>query len=181
MLFSIDLETLGTNTDSEIVSIGVVAFDMTGKIYDELLLDIKMLDHSHLSLTLGTLQFWLNQPPSAYPKCFTNNDDCVRLPEALQKLADWMEPYHVEEVWANGTKFDLGMLEYQFKRFSLRTPWYHNADRCMRTLRMLANTKGFHESAVTYANDQDCGVAHNALADAKWQAHYITFVYNKLV
>lgn len=181
MHISIDLETLGTNTDSEIISIGAVAFDMQGKIIDDFLVDIQMSETSHLNMTIGTLQFWLQQQPEAWPKCFTNNDECVQLPEALRQLKEWIDQYPIEQVWANGTKFDLGMLEHQFKRFSITVPWAHNADGCMRTLRLLANAKSFHQVAVDYANNQDCGVAHNALADAKWQAHYIAFAYNKLV
>lgn len=103
------------------------------------------------------------------------------MPSALVSLRDFVVEADFEYIWANGTKFDLGMLEYQYKKLGDNPPWPYNADGCMRTLKLLAKAKGFHDAACAHADEQDCGIAHNALADAKWQAHYIAFVYNKLI
>ena len=194
MHISIDLETLGTNVDSQIISIGAVIFTMKGQIRHEFYEEISLPKDTHINATPGTIAFWLSQPDGAAPEVLTNKDAGVTMEDALRRLSHWINSYldEVEGVWANGTKFDLGMLEYQYKKFGQEVPWFYNTDRCMRTLKQLAKTKensnspdklgSVHEYAVHYADRQAGeGVAHNALYDATWQAHYIIFAYNKLL
>lgn len=77
--------------------------------------------------TIGTLNFWVDQPRSIRPLAF----DGVGVPmeTALRELAKFIyEQDCIEGVWANGTKFDLGMLEYQYKLHGITIPWCHNDD-----------------------------------------------------
>lgn len=181
MHISIDIETLGTNVDSQIVSIGAVAFEMSGAIIDDFCVDVALPRDEHINATPGTINFWMTQPKEAFPACFYEPEKCIDLVDALLQLKSFCDQYHIEGVWANGTKFDLGMIEYQCKAHKVEIPWAHNADRCYRTLRQLAFDKNLYQEAAGFANSKESGVQHNALVDAKWQAYFISFVYNKLL
>ena len=175
---SIDLETTGTLVDSQILSIGLCMFDLkTGKIGKTLYLPIFLKDDWAINATIGTIKFWTKQAlenPDALKGLFDweENPDAVYLETALELITGFCRENKPETVWANGTKFDLGMLEYQFHKDNRELPWFHNTDRCMRTLRQFAGN-------ITVHSDMD-GVAHNALSDAVWQAKYISAACKKL-
>jgi len=164
---SIDIETLGTTLNSAIVQIGACEFDMlTGKIVKTFSVNVQSDLDAEIICTKGTIMFWLQQVkgnPKAANEVFFKH--AVDLPTALSELTKFIDGEEYE-VWANGTKFDLGMLEYQYKLLDLPVPWKHNADRCMRTLRMLCG----HIDVDMGTYKEMC---HTGLSDAIWQAKYI--------
>lgn len=166
---SIDLETVGTNVDSQILSIGACTFNEKGDIADtfEAVIDIK--DNQEVKATLGTLKFWMEQPPEAVAAIF-EAENKLTLYQALTQLSTWIKAKGKVEMWANGTKFDLGMLEEQYRQLKLTPPWAFNSDRCMRTIRKYAG-----HIEVDYV-----GIPHKALDDAIWQAKYIAEAHIKL-
>jgi hypothetical protein len=177
MHLSIDLETLGTNVDSQILSIGLAMFNIkTGEIGETAYFPIALDNDEPVNATTGTIKFWCDQAvsnPEALKgllDSYAANKDVYHLGVALRKIASFVRHNEPEGVWANGTKFDLGMLEYQFKKHQSEVPWAYNADCCMRTLRRFAGRIDIP--------DGDC--AHNALSDAIWQAKYISAACNKL-
>ena len=59
---SIDLETLGTLVDSQILSIGACKFDLkTGEIFSTFHHVIQLPNNMHLNVTEGTIKFLLMQ------------------------------------------------------------------------------------------------------------------------
>lgn len=172
---SIDIETLGTLVDSQILSIGAAMFNLkTGKIMNTLYVPISIDFNKHINATLGTITFWTKQAvdnPKALKGLFNNKStNAVGMVEALNKLNDFHRINKPKTVWANSPKFDLSMLEYQFQQHDLKVPWGYNADRCMRTPRQFAGKIDIEFE----------GVEHNALSDAIWQAKYISAACNKL-
>ncbi len=174
---SIDIETLGTNIDSAILSVGACVFDNeTGGIIDAFYRKVSYDDNEPINATLGTIKFWLGQAKENYDAVASafddkdDNDESTPLCIVLLDLADFISQYPDAPIWANGTKFDLGMLEYQFKFHDLDVPWSYSADRCMRTLRQYAG----------HIEIDHKGIAHDALDDAVWQAKYISAALNKL-
>lgn len=172
---SIDIETLGTLVDSQILSIGAAIFNLkTGKIGNTLYIPIKIDMNKHINATLGTITFWTQQAinnPKALKGLFNNQStNTVGILGALHKIQSFHNINKPKTVWANSPKFDTSMLEYQFQQHDIKVPWGFNSDRCMRTLRMFAGPLdiGFE------------GVEHNALSDAIWQAKYISAACNKL-
>jgi len=176
MELSIDLETTGTLVDSQILSIGLAMFNIkTGAIGNTLYIPIYLDNNEPINATIGTVKFWIQQShknPEALKGLFefAENKNAVMLRDALVDVQVFVEANKPSTVWANGTKFDLGMLEYQFQKYEVDVPWMHNADRCMRTLRHFAGS----------IKIEDDGVAHNALSDAIWQAKYISAACKKL-
>lgn len=172
---SIDLETLGTNIDSQIIQIGACVFNpRTDDIHSSLFSTKIRLDQDvNINATPGTLKFWAQQV-AENPAMLDVLDTSVGHPmtDALALLSEYCKEYEIEAVWANGTKFDIGMLEYQYKLNNMQVPWEFNADRCMRTVRAL-NPE--HARCVAKANEYSTpGLgAHDAITDAVWQARYI--------
>lgn len=174
---SIDLETAGTLVTSQILSIGLAMFDLkTGEIGEQLYLPILIDNDQQINATVGTFKFQVNQTinnPKALEGLLDSyeiNHEAIPLHIALIMIDKYCQRNMPQSIWANGTKFDIGMLEYQFQQHNLEVPWHHSSDRCMRTLRQFAG-----RIDVDYE-----GVAHNALSDAIWQAKYIRVACNKL-
>ncbi|NRA77913.1 MAG: 3'-5' exoribonuclease [Pseudoalteromonas sp.] len=165
MNISLDIETLGTNVDSQILSIGACKFDKDGNILAKNYSVIRVSSDATINATMGTIKFWLTQ--SASKHVF---DSKIASPMSIALTSLRMFIQEDDEVWANGTKFDLGMLEYQYKLMGTPVPWKFNADRCMRTLRKFAG----------HIDIDFEGVQHNALDDAIWQAKYIAAACKKL-
>ena len=167
---SIDIETLGTTVNSQMLSIGACSFNAKGEILDKFYAVVDLKDNQEVCSTVGTLKFWINQPAEAVEVIF--GDDVDRLPEyqVLTQLSKWIKAKGKVEVWCNGTKFDLGMLEETYRKLKLMPAWTFNADRCMRTLRKFAGN-----IEVDYT-----GIPHYALDDAIWQAKYIAAACEKL-
>ncbi|ANY29526.1 exodeoxyribonuclease VIII [Pseudoalteromonas phage PH1] len=166
---SIDLETLGTTVGSQILSIGACTFNAEGKILDKFYAVVEFQDNFEVTATVSTLKFWINQPAEAVRVIFDADKKLTQY-QSLTQLSNWIKGKGEVEVWANGTKFDLGMLEEAYRSHKLVAPWKFNADRCMRTLRKFAG-----HIDVDYV-----GVSHYALDDAIWQAKYIAAACEQL-
>lgn len=179
---SIDLETLGTNVDSQIIQVGACVFDPAGDAISNNTFsrNVKLEQDEHIKATLSTIKFWMNQV--ADTPDFTRLFDAVEASpmfDVLLDLAKYLKDNNVQNVWANGTKFDLGMLEYQYKLHNIAIPWRFNADRCMRTIRAYNPD---HNLCVAEANKYPTpGMgAHDAVTDAVWQARYIQLALHSM-
>lgn len=166
----IDAESLGTNNDSQILSIGACLFDGKGTVLRTFYRVIELEDDVHVRATPATLLFWLGQGAEAFTSLLTDPDRKDTF-EVLYDLAEWIGVIGNDvEVGANGTKFDIAALESLYKYYESPIPWVYNADRCMRTLRR-------------FAGDLDIdfkGRPHHALDDAVWQAKYVAAACAKL-
>ena len=171
---SIDIETLGTNIGDQILSVGLAIFDITtGEIGETRYLRVQVDPNQSINATLGTITWWIDQAkenPEALEGLFTTNAWSIGISGVLSSIHDFVTLHQPEGVWANGTKFNLAMLEHQFKQHSIDVPWPYNSDRCLRTLRSFAGKIEIKRE----------GAAHNALYDAIWQAKYISAAVKKL-
>tara|TARA_R110000744_G_scaffold170264_4_gene288430 strand:- start:530 stop:1078 length:549 start_codon:yes stop_codon:yes gene_type:complete len=169
-----DLETLGTNNDSQVISIGACVFNKKGEILDTFYSAIKMCPDVHVKATPSTLLFWLGQGSEAFRSVMSDHESKKIIP-ALTSLSLWLVNYSDNmNTWANGTKFDIGMLERLYLENSLSIPWIYNSDKCMRTV------KGFAKKAGISVEVGFEGRPHHALDDAIWQAKYVAEACNKL-
>lgn len=157
----IDIETLGTSANSVILSIGAVAFDengLTNEFYTNVNIDSCL--EAGLKIEGRTLRWWMEQSDAAR-KVFSLEGSSLR--DALVMLRDafdWSDTL----VWANGTNFDLPILDTAYAACGLRSPWVYNNVRDYRTLRYQLDNDEFNALRVRPT------VAHDALADAKAQA-----------
>lgn len=170
MNISIDLETLGTNNGDTILAIGACSFDIkTGQIISTFERNIRYKENKTIPCTLGTIKFWLDQAqrnPEAVISTFYP-DTSHTLSESLLHLDEFINKYSDVQIWANGTKFDIAMLEKAYHDNELKVPWKYNSDRCLRTIKMLVGK-------LDIPTDNFINVPHTALSDAIWQAKYIS-------
>lgn len=173
--FSFDLETLGTDADCYIASIGVCQFDIeTGKIGDVLYvtIDLELLQEDR-SITSSTFKWWLKQSEEAR-KALYEREGGFPLIDALYDVKEWIEERaHAPFVWGNGSVFDIAILEDAFKKSKIDIPWKFWNIQDMRTAVRLAESKGFNKKSV-----ERIGEHHNALDDAMHQARVISAAYN---
>jgi exodeoxyribonuclease VIII len=163
----IDVETLGTNNDSQILSIGACEFTSSGAIKNKFYMVVKLEDSVHVKVTPGTLKFWATQGQElANLLNDPNAEHIMFVLGALSRHFNW----DGASLWANGTKFDIGMLEELYKTNNLVIPWKYNSDRCMRTIKQFAG-----KIDISFE-----GKPHHALDDAVWQALYVSIACAKL-
>lgn len=169
----IDLETMGTNPDSAIVSIGAVIFDpRTNKVgikpntqfYREL-----DWEAQERAVCPDTKLWWSKQ--SVQARSALNGLDCLE--EELMALADWL-PTDCK-VWGNGSIFDIAMLENAYRQYDIEIPWKFWNVRDCRTI------KDLYEFSRGGWDKTAGGNAHNALHDAIYQAKYICTMWNKIL
>ena len=166
MHIMVDLETLGTNSNAPIISIGAVAFNMkeiVSEFYANVDFDsaVKMGD-----VDGSTVAFWFKQEKEAREKFFDGAQ--MSLFEALSKFYDFVNSIDsLEGVWGNGASFDNTILVNAFTKSGMNSPWPFWKDRCYRTLK-----NEFPEVPFSRV-----GVHHNALDDAKSQATHLIEIW----
>lgn len=171
----IDLETMGTRSDSVICSIGAVFFDPNGDTIDDEFyrtVDIQSCLDLGLTVTGDTIYWWLNQSDAArkaqVPK--------LGIHEALEDLNLWVAEHNVEDlkVWANGPDFDLVLIQTAYRLCNLKNRLIYWNYRDVRTLRDIA----FPNSRVVPGVPSY--FKHNALNDASNQAIGVQICMRKL-
>lgn len=161
----VDIETLGLDRDSVILSIGAVEFG-PAKIGGsfEASISRESCEAAGLTVDQDTLDWWQDQSDAAQT-VLTGGDDLV---DVLECFADWAAG--LDEIWANSPSFDCEALEYAGEQVNVEMPWEFYEERDFRTLKALP---------MTPEKDTD-GVEHDALDDARHQAHVAATALKRL-
>lgn len=173
----IDLETMGNDSYSSIVSIGAVNFDIeTGETGKEFYIDVSFqscIDFG-LGINASTILWWLGQNEEARQKLINGQKNASDLPTALQKLSDFIELCGGKDVqvWGNSARFDMGLLQNAYQKAKMTYPWDFRKERCVRTLLAFKP-----EAKKAVAN---VGVAHDPVDDCLFQIRYCTEVWKSL-
>ncbi|HHY8072419.1 TPA: 3'-5' exoribonuclease domain-containing protein [Escherichia coli] len=160
---SVDLETMGTNPDAPINSIGGKFFDpATGEMGPEFSKAID-LETSGGIIDRKTIKWWAKRSREAQSAIFT---DEISLDVALRLFIEFIEKNsggRFVQVWGNGANFDNVILRRSYERQGIPCPWLYYNDRDVRTIVELGNAIGFDvRMAIPFE-----GVPHNALDDAR--------------
>ena len=172
----IDLETLGTEPYSVILSLGAAVFDpyagigSAGKRADiqhsfEINIDPISSQKAGLRIDASTTAWWFN-PERDEPRRVWFNTLKFELPLALDGFDMWLNeigiPKDERVIWGNGSDFDNVLLANAYKVAGREAPWNHWNNRCFRTLK---NLSGDNDLRPDHKR-----VAHTALGDAIYQA-----------
>ncbi|HHN9985699.1 TPA: 3'-5' exoribonuclease [Escherichia coli] len=173
----IDLETMGTNPDAPIISIGAIFFDpQTGDMGPEFSKTID-LDTAGGVIDRNTIKWWLKQSREAQSAIMT---DEIPLDDALLQLREFIDENSGEffvQVWGNGANFDNVILRRSYERQGIPCPWRYCNDRDVRTIVELGKVMDF-DARTTIPFE---GIRHNALDDARHQAKYVSAIWQKLI
>lgn len=163
----IDFETLGTNPDTTVISVGCVFFNPdTGQkgptFYMAFEIDGQM--KKGRTIDASTLKWWMGQSGGA-KKVF--NEQAKPAEVVLSTFAQWCKANCGKKTlmpWGNGATFDISIMENLFSQYQLDCPWmYYNVMDLRTFRRFLANN----------AKIEKKGTNHNALDDANSQADFV--------
>ncbi|EOX7678261.1 3'-5' exonuclease, partial [Escherichia coli] len=105
--------------------------------------------------------------------------DRIPLDDALLQLREFIDENSGEffvQVWGNGANFDNVILRRSYERQEIPCPWRYTNDRDVRTMVALGLVMDFDARNVTTFE----GERHNALHDARYQAKYVSAIWQKL-
>lgn len=162
----VDMETLGKEHDALVVSIGLCLFSDTQIIRStHVRVDLKDQESIGRRCDSETVIWWLNQEDAR--KRLAQLDAPIYLISQLHTLLrDWSHDVGNDvdlPVWACGPDFDFTILRSMFKAYHLDMPWQFYMQRDFRTIRQCINAPFVPEKKN----------AHDAMADAVWQANYL--------
>lgn len=158
----VDLETLGNNNNSVILSIGAVAFDLredeefTNTFYA--VVDPQSCIDVGLKMDVSTIMWWMQQSDDARKALDKKGDPLLGI---LSKFSDWYPKG--AKFWGNGATFDNVILSNAYTACKMQKPWRYSDDRCYRTVKAL-----YPDVKV-----ERVGIHHNAVDDAITQAKHL--------
>lgn len=157
----IDIETLSTENNAAVISIGYATFDDTGILETNgWSLDLKKIT-GHIDP--GTIKWWMGQSDLARAYSFNGT---AKPAEVASVLAAKLQG--VTELWANDPDFDAVILKNWFERTDKgRWPVSFRNYRSVRTILGLAREAG----VAIYSFEP--AVAHNPIDDASSQARAV--------
>lgn len=158
----VDLETLSTNVNAAIVSIGAVKFSYTMGIQSKFKVNISGKScHDHgLHLCPNTIKWWSEQSKEAQDSWKVNPQS---LEDGLDLFLEWWGDE--KDVWfyCNGLSFDAPILRSALDAIGKEQPWKYRHEMDLRTIyNMVGYDRNKREKDTTL-------LYHDALADAEFQ------------
>lgn len=166
MHIMLDIETLGTQPGSAIISIGACSFDDKG-IHDIFYQATRMSSLRHMGVDLDTIVWWMQQSEQA--RGVFTDPDAIDIDQSLIRFKEWYDEARGTHVWAHGASFDPVLMSGAFLHWGLSTPWTYSNIRDTRTLFALSGVR-----------IEPHGVHHNAKDDAIAQALAVIKSYHVL-
>lgn len=161
----IDLETMSTESNAAICSIGAVKFSIDEGILDTFYCTVDAADckKKGLDISASTVQWWAKQPKEVLESLRKDN---VPLIDALTKFSKWYGTTQYP-TWGCGSDFDNVIMENAYKAVNMSRPWNAWKNRCYRTIR----------EVIEVSLDPRDGVYHNALDDAIYQTKHLLKIF----
>lgn len=178
----VDLETMGKKSIAPIVSIGGVFFDpQSGELGPEFYKPVSLESAMNQGAVPDgdTIMWWLRQSQEARAAICVDN--AMSISEVLLKFNNFIacnaDNVKYLKVWGNGATFDNVILRSAFERTGLPCRWHLSNDHDVRTMVTLGRAIGFDPKRdMPFDGDM-----HNALADARHQAKYVSAIWQRLI
>lgn len=167
----IDLETLSTNPNATILTVGGVKFNP--HTFEEpaqgmyFRVDVNKQTSMGRDVMQDTVNWWSKQPKEISDEAFSD-DNRISLDDMIKKINKFS--VGVDVFWCQGPLFDYAILQDIYKQLGYPVPWQYWQIRDSRTLFSLVPRD---------SNEQRTGL-HNALEDCYFQAKKVQQVYNQL-
>ena len=174
----VDIETLGTDSNSVVVSISAVTFDfLTGKTGKQFEIGINVLEQALNGgmIDNDTMKWWSTQSRDA--KKALTRIQVEDVEESLKAFNLWIaEAISVDlkdvKLWGNGSGFDNVLIRNLYRRSGLDFVLPYWCDNDVRTLVTLAN--------INTRDYKFTGTKHNGIDDCKHQIKYCVDAYRSL-
>lgn len=165
----IDIETLSSQSDAAVVSIGLVGFDDTDILFRQSFAILTEDWHGHIDPR--TVKWWMEQGADAQAFSFRNPEPRMAVQAALL-VQEFALNYCQQECWANGPQFDLVVLRNWWRR-TMGADTFPVRYRAYRDCRTLWRSVEDRVQVDLSEGIQVSGVAHDPLYDAEWQARKV--------
>lgn len=170
MELMLDIETLGLGVTSVVTQIGWCLFDFEKEHFEHGCFFLDPENQMKLGRTIdwGTFKFWMQQEEAARMKMIE-----VDVPFNGNVLSEFIDLVKIEaptRVWANGTNFDISIIDNLLETYAYKTPWKYNSPRDCRTIWDLCP---WDKSIVNK-------VKHDAEQDALFQAKQVWQAWRKI-
>ena len=167
----IDLETLSTNPDATILTVGGVKFDPYNSVEPSqgmyFRVDFEQQSKIKRHVMQDTLDWWGQQDPKIMEEAL-GDDGRISLDETIRTINKWA--VGVDVFWCQGPLFDYAILQNLYAQMNQPVPWQYWQIRDSRTLFSLVPKD---------PNEKRTGL-HNALEDCYFQAKKVQKVYKQL-
>ena len=167
----IDLETLSTNREATILTVGGVKLDPYNSVEPSqgmyFRVDVDSQTKIGREVMQETLDWWSTQPAEIRDEALGDNDR-ISLDEMVKTINKWS--VGVDVFWCQGPLFDYAILQNIYKQLGHPVPWQYWQVRDSRTLFSLVPRD---------PNEKRTGM-HNALEDCYFQAKKVQKVYRQL-
>ena len=167
----IDLETLSTNPNAVILTVGGVKFDPTTQMkpYSEMYFRVDVDSQTNMGRDVmqDTVNWWSKQPKQISDEAFSD-DNRISLDEMVKSINKFS--VGVDVFWCQGPLFDYAILQDIYKQMGHPAPWQYWQIRDSRTLFSLV-PRDLNEKRKDL---------HNALEDCRYQAKKVQKVYRQL-
>lgn len=177
LVATIDMETLSTEHNAALLSIGAVIHDFgTGQQVDTFYANITPESSiaAGLDVSESTKAWWAKQGQAAQDVLSV---DQRPLRDVLVDFAQWLARHGVQYAIGNGPRADNQWLESACKAVGIQSPIKYWGDLDMRTLTFI----GTHVLGLDHWHNTFKGVKHNALHDAINEAEFCNAVFQKLI
>lgn len=172
----VDIETLGTDPDTVVLSIGAVR--MVGdRVTDDtfyVTIDYERQIKDGRSVTGSTLKWWMDQRSEVRAEAMK-----AELPpgRAVSQFLEWLGKEEYTFIWGNAPSFDMAILSSLFKDHGAEAPWTHQQERDIRTFctGYLVSPRD-RKRLKSELNMR----AHVALDDAVYEAHVLSLAIKKI-
>lgn len=177
LVATIDMETLSTEHNAALLSIGAVIHDFgTGQQVDTFYANITPESSiaAGLDVSESTKAWWAKQGQAAQDVLSVNQRP---LRDVLIEFGMWLAGHGVQYAIGNGPRADNQWLESACKAVGMQSPIKYWGDLDMRTLTFI----GTHILGFDHWHNTFKGVKHNALHDAINEAEFCNAVFQKLI
>jgi hypothetical protein len=171
----IDLESMGLPPTGALIGLGGCFFDLKEQTIGPTFyraVNLATAVREGGTMTPSTVMWWLGQSQEAREAV---RFSALDIRTVLTEFADFIaEHSRVQDVrtWGNANTFDLTLLSGAYERMGMKQPWHYVNEMCFRTVRNMY-------PQVVYDPERKGKDAHNALADAIFQANHLFAIKNR--
>ena len=172
----IDIETLSTQGNAVITTIGAVKFNLGTQLtpnnnYFYRRINIQSCIDIGMETEDTTIEWWNRKKDTPEYEEIFNNKDRLSIVETLNQFSEWLRDgcnSNSIRIWSNGPSFDCAILKSAYKRCNIILPWKYWNERDVRTL--------YDLGGITKNNLNN----HNALNDCITQIDGVNLSFSKI-
>ena len=167
----LDIETLGTCPDCVVLTLGAVKFNSYAQ--EDIIAGIYCRPDVDEQIAKGrivrddTLEWWTTQAEAVREEAL-GLEGRIPVTQMLQELNRFL--VGVNNIWAQGTVFDIGILEHLYKQYNMVPNWQYWQIADSRTLFKIHGDP----------RERNKEGLHNALEDCVSQAQAVQEIYKQL-